>query len=104
MHSIFKLAASARQAALQISGLVTYNHFKNIVQDSVSQEQGWAQIAAVFKVTKRVIRLAGASGAMAMQIKEMSLQYIEDTFAGWIVGQGGWVCILEKRPHILSFR
>ena len=90
----FQLEANAKKAALHISGLVTYNHFKNIVQESVGQEQGWAQVAAVFQITKRAMRLAGQSGAMALQIKEMSLKYIEDTFANWIVGQGGWVGIV----------
>lgn len=90
------LAANARQAALHISGLVTYNHFKNIVQESVGQEEGWAQIAAVFQITKRAVKLAGASGALAMQIKEMSLKYIEDKFANWIVGQGGWETMLSE--------
>jgi hypothetical protein len=90
----FQLEANAKKAALHISGIVTYNHFKNIVQESVGKEQGWAQVAAVFQITKRAMRLAGQSGAMALQIKEMSLKYIEDTFANWIVGQGGWVGII----------
>ncbi|XP_060570442.1 uncharacterized protein LOC132728787 isoform X1 [Ruditapes philippinarum] len=89
------LEANAKKAALHISGIVTYNHFKNIVQESVGKEQGWAQVAAVFQITKRAMRLAGQSGAMALQIKEMSLKYIEDTFANWIVGQGGWESMLS---------
>ena len=48
-------------------------------------------MSALFNITKRAIQLAGASGALAVQIKEMSLRYFEDTCAGWIVGQGGWV-------------
>lgn len=82
-----------KRAALHISGLVTYNHFKNIVQESVDNKVGWEQVAAVFHITKRAMRLAGDSGALAMHIKEMSLKYIADRFASWIVGQGGWVCI-----------
>jgi len=71
--------------------MVTYNHFKNVLEDSVGSEVGWAQVAAVFSITKRAIQVAGAGGALAMTIKENSLRYIEDRFADWIVGQGGWV-------------
>ncbi|KAL4233091.1 hypothetical protein ACF0H5_007776 [Mactra antiquata] len=91
-----KLAANARTAALRISGLVTYNHFKDAVHDSVGAGDGWAQVAAVFHITKRAIQVAGAGGALAVQIKEMSLKYIEDRFAGWIIGQGGWDSMLSE--------
>lgn len=93
-HLLLQLAGDARRAALQITGILTYKHFKNIVHESVGNGDGWDQIAAVFHITKKAILLAGASGALAMQIKEMSLKYIEDRFASWIVNQGGWVSIL----------
>lgn len=71
--------------------MMTYNRFKDVVQESVGNEVGWNQVAAVFQLTKRAIKAAGEGGALALHIKEMSLKYIEDRFAHWIVGQGGWV-------------
>lgn len=35
--------------------------------------------------------MAGMGTNVAIQIKEMTLNYFEDRFADWIVGQGGWV-------------
>ena len=87
----FQLSENARQAALRIAGAVTYGQFKKSVGAAVGTEIGWNQVSALFNITKRAIQLAGASGALALQIKEMSLRYFEDTCAGWIVGQGGWV-------------
>ena len=37
------------------------------------------------------VQFAGMGTAVALQIKEMTLQYFEDRFAKWIIGQGGWV-------------
>lgn len=71
--------------------MMTYNRFKDVVQESVGNEVGWTQVAAVFQLTKRAIKAAGESGALALRIKEISLEYIENRFAHWIVGQGGWV-------------
>ena len=88
---MFQLSENARQAAMRIAGVVTYHQFKRTVGDAVGNEIGWNQVSALFNITKRAIQVAGASGALAVQIKEMSLRYFEDKFAGWIVGQGGWV-------------
>ena len=93
---ILQLAENARQAAVRIAGIVTYNQFKNTVGEAVGKEIGWDQVSALFNITKRAIQVAGASGALAAQIKEMSLRYFEDKFAGWIVGQGGWVSMTVK--------
>ena len=76
---------------MRIAGAVTYSQFKKSVGDAVGKEIGWNQVSALFNITKRAMQVAGASGALAVQIKEMSLRYFEDTFASWIVGQGGWV-------------
>jgi hypothetical protein len=45
----------------------------------------------LFYVTKKATQLAGAGGAVASQLKENCLQYVEDHFASWILNQGGWV-------------
>ena len=71
--------------------MMTYNRFKSVAQESMGNEVGWNQLAVVFHLTKRAIEAAGSGGALAVHIKEMSLKYIEDRFAHWIVGQGGWV-------------
>ena len=89
--SFLQLAENARQAAIRIAGAVTYGQFKKSVGDAVGKEIGWNQVSALFNITRRAMQVAGASGALAVQIKEMSLRYFEDTFANWIVGQGGWV-------------
>ena len=60
----------------------------------MGNEVGWNQLAVVFHLTKRAIEAAGSGGALAVHIKEMSLKYIEDRFAHWIVGQGGWVSLV----------
>lgn len=90
-----RLAENARQAAVRIAGIVTYNQFKSTVGEAVGKEIGWDQVSALFNITKRAIQVAGASGALAAQIKEMSLRYFEDKFASWIVGQGGWDSVLS---------
>lgn len=90
---MFQLSDNARQAALRIAGALTYNQFKKSVGEALGNEIGWNSVSALFSITKRAIQVAGASGALALQIKEMSLRYFEDKFAGWIVGQGGWVGI-----------
>ena len=105
--SFLQLAENARQAAIRIAGAVTYGQFKKSVGDAVGKEIGWNQVSALFNITRRAMQVAGASGALAVQIKEMSLRYFEDTFANWIVGQGGWVSYsvppssgLQLRVHI----
>ncbi|XP_052809903.1 uncharacterized protein LOC128238246 [Mya arenaria] len=89
------MASNARQAAIRISGIVTYKHFQDVIEDTVGKEDGWAQIAAVFRFTKTAIQAAGAGGSLALSIKENSLRFIEDRFADWIVGQGGWDSMLS---------
>ncbi|KAH3736122.1 uncharacterized protein LOC127850817 [Dreissena polymorpha] len=90
------LNSNARQAAMKITKMVTYNHFEKALQESVSSKEGWSQIATVFRFTKSAIKAVGATGALAVQIKENSLRFIEDTFADWIVGQGGWESMLSE--------
>ena len=72
----------------------SYGKFKQIVHESVGSDPGWQQLAMMFKLTQTAVGLAGMGTAAALQIKEMTLKYFEDRFAGWIVGQGGWVCSL----------
>ena len=45
----------------------------------------------MFRLTQTAVGLAGMGTAAALQIKEITLKYFEDKFAGWIVHQGGWV-------------
>ena len=69
----------------------SYSKFKQIVNENIGNEPGWQQIAMMFRLTQTSVQLAGMGTAVALQIKEMTLQYFEDKFASWIVGQGGWV-------------
>lgn len=65
--------------------------FQQIVSDSVGSDTGWQAIARMFRLTQSAVQLAGMGTAVAIQIKEMTLNYFEDRFADWIVDQGGWV-------------
>ena len=69
----------------------SYSKFKQIVNENISHEPGWQQVAIMFRFTQMAVQMAGMGTAVALQIKEMTLKYFEDKFAGWIVGQGGWV-------------
>ncbi len=73
---------------------VTYAKFSSVVDDTVGQEPGWQQVAMVFRLTRSAIQMVGLGTGTALQIKEMTLKYMEDKFASWIVGQGGWVSCL----------
>ncbi|KAI0224483.1 hypothetical protein LSAT2_024518 [Lamellibrachia satsuma] len=73
----------------------SYSKFKQIVNENIGNEPGWQQIAMMFRLTQTSVQLAGMGTAVALQIKEMTLQYFEDKFASWIVGQGGWESMVE---------
>lgn len=65
--------------------------FQQLVSDNVGSETGWQAIARMFRLTQSAVQMAGMGTNVAIQIKEMTLNYFEDRFADWIVGQGGWV-------------
>lgn len=65
--------------------------FQQLVSDNVGTETGWQAIARMFRLTQSAVVMAGMGTNVAIQIKEMTLNYFEDRFADWIVGQGGWV-------------
>lgn len=90
------MSVEPQQAALNIARQVTYTKFKDTIQDLVGDNIGWQQLAMVFYVTKKATQLAGAGGAVASQLKENCLQYVEDHFASWILNQGGWVSIIPS--------
>ena len=69
----------------------SYGRFQQIVNDSVGSENGWNQIAQMFRLTQSAVQMAGMETAVARQITDMTLKYFEDRFADWIVGKGGWV-------------
>lgn len=102
--------------ALQMVKNATYNTFQSTVQNAIGHETSVKQIAMLFHLTKGAVQIAGAGGALAMQIKENTLRYFEDKFAAWIVGQGGWVsyrkmtcpcvfflthCVVSLSPDVL---
>jgi hypothetical protein len=69
--------------------------FQQLVSDNVGSETGWQAIARMFRLTQSAVQMAGMGTNVAIQIKEMTLNYFEDRFADWIVGQGGWVSIVN---------
>ncbi|XP_064605901.1 uncharacterized protein LOC135470778 isoform X2 [Liolophura sinensis] len=88
--------------ALQMVKNATYSTFQNTVQKAIGHETSVKQIAMLFHLTKGAVQIAGAGGALAMKIKENTLRYFEDTFAAWIVGQGGWDSMLEESDSELD--
>ncbi|VDH89238.1 Hypothetical predicted protein [Mytilus galloprovincialis] len=96
VNETLSLSVEPQQAALNIARQVTYTKFKDTIQDLVGDNIGWQQLAMVFYVTKKATQLAGAGGAVASQLKENCLQYVEDHFASWILNQGGWVSIIPS--------
>ena len=77
----------------------SYSKFKQIFNENIGNEPGWQQIAMMFRLTQTAVQLAGFGTAVALQIKEMTLKYFEDKFAGWIVGQGGWESVVEDTEN-----
>lgn len=69
----------------------TYDVFQSVVDRTIGHEPGIQQIAAMFRLTKCAVNLAGAGSSTAGRIKEMAIKYFADHFAGWMVDEGGWV-------------
>ena len=91
------LSADASGAARDLITQTTYNSFSGMMSRTIGEQTGWSQLASVFILTKEAVKVAGAGGAFASRVKDMSLQYIEDKFAGWIVEQGGFVSTLSLK-------
>ncbi|XP_060080218.1 uncharacterized protein LOC132559600 [Ylistrum balloti] len=90
------VSAEVTEAAVDIVKQATYNSFTDTLKRAIGDEVGWHQLATLFYITKKTVHAAGAGGAVALKVKEMSLRYLEDKFAGWIVDQGGWDTVLES--------
>ena len=95
---LFKLQAPAEAPPTPIVAELVHNardndvqRFQQVVSDNVGAETGWQAIARMFRLTQSAVQMAGMGTNVAIQIKEMTLNYFEDRFADWIVGQGGWV-------------
>lgn len=93
-----------KQAAIDFAKQVTYSKFKDTVKSVIGENVGWQQLAMVFYVTKKATQLAGAGGAVASQLKENCLQYVEDHFASWILNQGGWVSLFKALSTISKWK
>ncbi|XP_069102305.1 uncharacterized protein [Argopecten irradians] len=90
------VSAEVTEAAKDIVKQATYNTFTDTLKRAIGDDVGWDQLATLFYITKKTVHAAGVGGAVAMKVKEMSLRYLEDKFAGWIVDQGGWDTVLES--------
>ncbi|KAJ8315246.1 hypothetical protein KUTeg_007396 [Tegillarca granosa] len=88
------ISDQTKEAAKEMARQATYNMFKDTFERTLGDDVGWDQLAMLFYFTKKGIQLAGAGGAVAVQIKENCLRYVEDKFAKWIVNQGGWDSVL----------
>lgn len=76
---------------MEIAKQATYQKFQEVVDNKIGPGNSWDQIAAVFYLTKKAVTLAGVGGAVALQVKDLAVEYVADKFASWIVDQGGWV-------------
>lgn len=59
----------------------------------MSSELSWDHVAFLFYTTKGVVSAVGQGSRTAARVKEFTLQYITDTFASWIINQGGFVSV-----------
>merc|ERR1712004_270599 len=73
----------------------SYNSFRDVMADNLGREPSWQQLALMFRLTKAAVALVGKGTEKALSIKDMTLQYFEDQFAGWVVTQGGWESMVE---------
>ena len=73
---------------------VSYNTFSQILSQHLGQEPGWQQVAMMFRLTRSAVQLVGRGTQAALSIKDMTMKYFEDQFAGWVVTQGGWVSLI----------
>ncbi|XP_013381289.1 uncharacterized protein LOC106152312 [Lingula anatina] len=80
----------------------SYNSFKQTLTGYIGSKPEVQQIALLFQITKAAVNAVGAGGAMALQIKEMSLAYFTDKFAGWLVDKGGWDSVMEETDSELD--
>jgi alkylation response protein AidB-like acyl-CoA dehydrogenase len=69
----------------------SYSTFKEVVGQRLGPQEGWQQVAQMFRLTQVAVQCAGLGSAVAQQIQQHTLKYFEDRFASWIVDQGGWV-------------
>ncbi|XP_055889170.1 uncharacterized protein LOC106056421 isoform X2 [Biomphalaria glabrata] len=86
-----KFEAMAAQTADE-----AYQRFKSTIKSSVNNELSWDHLAFVFYTTKAVISAVGKGTKAASKAKEYSLEYISDTFATWIMDQGGFDTIMSS--------
>ena len=90
-----------KDAALEIARQATSQKFHEVMDRTIGPSNSWDHIAAVFYLTKKAITLAGAGGAVALQVKDLAVEYVADKFATWIVDQGGWVRIPDENCLLL---
>lgn len=64
----------------------TYNEFESLV--GIPEVTSWSHVAKVFKVAGQLVHSVGAGTSM---VKEMTLRYIADKCADWILANGGFV-------------
>ncbi|XP_030844451.1 SAFB-like transcription modulator isoform X3 [Strongylocentrotus purpuratus] len=74
----------------------TYQSFCSAMQSIVGQDVGMEQLAIVFKFTKVAVRAANSMGKHASSIKDNSVRFISDRFAGWLDSQGGWGSVVTS--------
>ncbi|GFO33388.1 hypothetical protein PoB_005989300 [Plakobranchus ocellatus] len=73
-----------------------YQRFRSTVQNSMGRELSWDYLAFLFHTTKSVVSAVGKGSQVASQAKEFTLKYISDTFATWLIDQGGFDSMLSE--------
>ncbi|XP_067676733.1 protein starmaker-like isoform X2 [Haliotis asinina] len=79
-----------------------YQKFCTTLRQSVGDEVNWNQMALVFHATKSALKVAGVGSKMANQLKDLTLTYVTDKCASWIVDQGGWESIVSDSDSELD--
>lgn len=79
-----------------------YERFKQTVQHSLGNEVSWNHLALLFYTTKVVVSAVGRGSQAASTAKEMSLRYVTDMCATFIMDQGGFDSVLSESDSDLD--
>ncbi|XP_071114149.1 transcriptional regulator ATRX homolog isoform X4 [Haliotis cracherodii] len=79
-----------------------YQKFCSTLRQSVGDDVNWNQMALVFHATKSALKVAGVGSKKANELKDLTLKYVMERCASWIVDQGGWESIVSDSDSELD--
>ncbi|XP_064628968.1 uncharacterized protein LOC135488331 isoform X2 [Lineus longissimus] len=88
--------AIPQEALAEIVRTMSYKKFKKVMrQYTQNSEPDFHQMAQLFHLARGAVQLVGVGGNAVTTIKDYTLNYFVDYFAGWIIGKGGWDSVIE---------